>query len=147
MWFFLWEHQPLTQYYENSSPPNHPIIFTVSVGMSKSKQLIIQNCNAAVITPLQNASKKPASMSYAFFNKGKTGAKATLSLAPSTSVKPSTPHVMQSVIFTSDCKEIGEYYLGPSQLMMMQQRPKLHTHQLALLMMHRNLKVWSCTIF
>ena len=76
--------------------------------MSKFKQLTIQDYNTAAIIPSQNASKrKPASMSYTFLDKGKTEAKASLNLAPSTSVKPSAAPVMQSAIFTSDCKEIG----------------------------------------
>ena len=41
------------------------------------KQLTIRDCEAATITPSQNASKKLALMFFVFFNKGNTATKAS----------------------------------------------------------------------
>ena len=61
-----------------------------------SKQLSIQDCKAAAITPSQNASKKSASVSFAYYNKGKPAGTASCHQATSTSVDTSTVTVIPS---------------------------------------------------
>ena len=61
-----------------------------------SKQLMLQDCKAAAITPSQNASKKSASVSFAYYNKGKSAGTASCRQATSTSVDPSAVTVIPS---------------------------------------------------
>ena len=72
----------------NPHPPNHMC--------QMSKQLSIQDCKAAAITPSQNAFKKSASMSFAYYNKGKPAGTASCRQAKSTSVNPSAVTVIPS---------------------------------------------------
>ena len=61
-----------------------------------SKQQSIQDCKAAAITPSQNASKKSASISFAYYNKGKPAGTASCCQATSSSVEPSAVTVIPS---------------------------------------------------
>ena len=90
-------HAQATQYCTNPSQVNQPVNPTVTVSISK--KLTIHYCDVAVIVPSQTTPKKLASISSAFFKKSALSSSsplqavvkstASLSLVPSTVVKPS----------------------------------------------------------